>query len=805
MARIQGRIQSTLMKARDVRTSLNSEILGAMKVIKIQAWEENFRTKLLSLRNAELERLWRYFLTSGISVTIYSSAPLLVALATFAAFTALGETLDVATALTALALFDIIRFPMIMLPQIVNSIVEASVSVERIQDFLLSEEYSIVGEGSLKEKGEVWMNGSFVYDSKKPRVVPDSGGKGAGAQNSAGIKDLMQHHQRMMNEAIFDRSWEMLLLKAQLKDAEDKIKQLESEISPTHLVDGEEQSVGQGEKWSPASLLSLRRVRIHIKPGEFIAVVGGVGAGKSTLINSILGEGRPLFGSDLAVKGTMGAFLQTPFIMNETLRENILFGHTDPVDEERYQLALRVCSLRHDLKLLSHGDRTEIGEKGITLSGGQKARVALARALYFDADVYLLDDPLAAVDAHVGKDLFNKCIVDELLLGKSKMKIVKQNGGKMHGGEKDIRGRTDVLLGRSPSKLGADDDDYRSNRNATVILVTNAIQHLSHPMVDKIIVLEDGCVQETGSFVELSSNHNSRFAAFLKTMAETSSAARDHVPSDAGTAAKDYGGDEPEGAEPQRRRASSMISVENTKGDDSGGVMTIEEKVTGSVDRQVYLAWAKAGGGVSVAILILGMFIVVETINVSSKWWLTYWSQSGGSHAYFYLGIYALINFSAIFVTFFRLILFVRVGLRASCSMFEHLLDCVLEAPMSFFDTTPLGRIINRFSKDMYTVDEQLVVSSRSYFVTLLNVMSAIFVVMAVTPMFLIGLIPIMMFYVQKQRFFTMSYRELKRLDSVSRSPIYALLGETIDGVLTIRAFGAERSLSSRMVNMLDR
>ena len=168
---------------------------------------------------------------------------------------------------------------------------------------------------------------------------------------------------------------------------------------------------------------------MECKRGEMVAVVGGVGAGKSTLINSILGEGRPLTGTELAVKGKLGTFVQTPFIMNDTVRNNILFGHAAPlskeggeevVDEERYKLAVQVSSLSHDLKLLPHGDQTEIGEKGITLSGGQKARVAIARTIYHDADVYLLDDPLAAVDAHVGKDLFNKCIVDEMLLGKSK-------------------------------------------------------------------------------------------------------------------------------------------------------------------------------------------------------------------------------------------------------------------------------------------------------------------------------------------------------------------------------------------------
>ena len=411
------------------------------------------------------------------------------------------------------------------------------------------------------------------------------------------------------------------------------------------------------------------------------------------------------------VKGKIGAFLQTPFIMNETVRENILFGRVGPVDEERYQLALQVCSLSHDLKLLSHGDQTEIGERGITLSGGQKARVALARAVYHDADVYLLDDPLAAVDAHVGKDLFNKCIVNELLLGKSKVKESDQN-------DEQAKGWTDVLLGRSPSpsKQGSDGGNSRRGRNSTVILVTNALQHLSHPMLDRIIVLDDGCVQEVGSYAELSSNHNSRFSAFLKTISDTSTATIEQVPTDVvldGDDASDggldcgYGGDEPEvtkiiRAEPRRSRLGSITigstrrlntssrsadGEEDLTGTDSGVTMTVEEKVSGSVDRRVYIAWAKAGGGISVAMLILAMFVLVELLNVSSKWWLTNWSQSGGSRPFFYLEIYALINVSAIFATFFRLIFFVLVGLRASRSMFEKLLDVILEAPMSFFDT----------------------------------------------------------------------------------------------------------------------
>lgn len=390
------------------------------------------------------------------------------------------------------------------------------------------------------------------------------------------IGKLYQQNKRMMNEAILDRQWEMTLLKAQLLDAEETVEALQKKVHPELVCT----SQNEFKSWSPSSLLSLRRVCMHCKPGDFIAVVGTVGAGKSTLINSLLGEGRPLTGTELAYKGQLGVFLQTPFIMNDTVKNNILFGHlSDSIDEERYKLAIDVCSLSHDLKLLSAGDQTEIGEKGITLSGGQKARVALARAVYHDSDIYLLDDPLAAVDAHVAKDLFNKCIVDELLLGKNK---------------KDKKGT-------------ARTDNAKRGRNATVILVTNALQYLSHPMVDKIVCLNDGCVEEVGTYAELSSNANSKFASYLAVMAETGKVADDHNSTEEEDAivldddARSENGletaDEPEVAKivepspPNRksltRKLSSTIDKEEL---DSGGALMsdeFKERVIGSVNRQV--------------------------------------------------------------------------------------------------------------------------------------------------------------------------------------------------------------------------
>jgi ABC-type bacteriocin/lantibiotic exporter with double-glycine peptidase domain len=176
----------------------------------------------------------------------------------------------------------------------------------------------------------------------------------------------------MMQEAVLDRQWEMILLKAHLLDAEEKLHALQKQVQPELVCERGYSEV----QWSPSSLLSLRRVCMHAKPGQFIAVVGAVGSGKSTLINSLLGEGRPLTGTELAYKGRLGVFLQTPFIMNDTLKNNILFGHTTSgsSDEARYQLAIKICSLTHDLKMLSAGDQTEIGEKVGSLSSSLPSR-----------------------------------------------------------------------------------------------------------------------------------------------------------------------------------------------------------------------------------------------------------------------------------------------------------------------------------------------------------------------------------------------------------------------------------------------
>lgn len=599
-----GGIQKSLMAAKDNRVNVNSEVLGNMKVIKLQAWEEPFAVKLLELRETELKELWHYIVAQALSILLWSTTPLAVAMATFTTYILLGHKLEVASALTSLALFDILRFPLFMLPQVINRIVEASVSMDRIQSFLQCEEYVAPSKsaGSSKKDPDRRIsmeNATYCYESRKPRVVP-------GVDVDPMMKDLL------------DKQWEIQLLQSQLKEAERNLATLEQEKQGVieKQVDENEYTIDDYDtelQDTAPDLLCLKRINFSCKKGELVAVIGGVGCGKSSFVQAILGEIRQL-SSDAAtaVDGTISYFAQSPFILNDTVRRNILFGHARDdraVNEALYQTSLSSCALTHDLQLLGDaGDETEIGEKGITLSGGQKARVALARTVYHDADIAILDDPLAAVDAHVGSHLFQECILNQLLLN-----MQKENAEKR-----------------------------------TVVLITNALQYLSHPLVDRILVLQNGRIIEQGSYTELTNNQESVFSNFLSVMAESGVSPTtttgcgaaaglsidddDDVPattplkvvdqSDISHEHNDDDGFEEIMKDESTLSATSKTSVKKP----DGKLMTSEfkERVVGSVDKDVYLAWGKAAGGAWIPFVIVIVYGMVEVVNVLSKWWLTY-------------------------------------------------------------------------------------------------------------------------------------------------------------------------------------
>mmetsp|Transcript_53178 Transcript_53178/g.79395 ORF Transcript_53178/g.79395 Transcript_53178/m.79395 type:complete len:1217 (-) Transcript_53178:551-4201(-) len=834
VAGYMGRLQKQLMKAKDKRIEAHNEVFGSMKVIKIQGWEETFQERIEDLRKTELRQLFKYIMGRCLNYMLWTSVPLFIALATFATYVLLGNTLDVATALTALALFEILRFPLFMLPNIINSIVEASVSLSRIESFLLGEEQTLVGRGNLKDVGINIDSGTFVYDSKRPKMMDLNSSVTKNTKNDKKQGSLADIG---IAKELDDSKWELQLLRSQLADAENKIRELlkENDQDDNIAVDAiagtsEKDNDAGAEEMSAIThrLLSLRRIDFKCSQGELIAVVGAVGSGKSTLINSLLGDIRPVTG-EVSVNGKMAYFAQNPFVMNDTVKGNILFGsngtHTQrqlgsSTNVARYRTAIESCALEHDLEALPNGDMCEIGEKGVTLSGGQKARVAMARCVYHDADIYLLDDPLAAVDAHVGRHLFEKCIVDELILGK-----------------------------------GSVWSNRESTNRRIVILVTNALQYLRNPHVSRIVVLKNGAVEETGSYQELTSNPKKKvFKSFLSTFNESSyeNTAGDKeedivlvtedeegepsapiieldpdslpsptmkfksqkraslvrhlsmtLPEELPSPPKKGGRSRSHSTAPQPSFLESGRTVENSK---LSNTDELQERSIGNVNKDIYLAWLRAAGGIFLGVLIPLFYLGAEGLNVLSQWWLTYWSGHGDEVSQLkFLAIYAIINFSAVLAMFIRMVVVMTSGLRASDKLFSRMLDVTLKAPMSFFDVTPLGRIMNRFSKDIYTLDEQLPSSVSMYLSTVIKVLGVLVVISSVTPIFTACLIPIVVYYSIQQEFFKKTYRELKRLDSVSRSPIYALFQETLDGISTIRAFSAQSSLLERITLMLDK
>ena len=315
-----GRLQTKLMKAKDERVQVNNEVLGNMKIVKLQAWEGPFAKKLEELRSVELHCLFRYFLGRAFTFLTWSAVPLLISLATFTAYVLSGHALEVSSALTALALFDILRFPLFMLPNVINNMVEAGVALKRIHSFLTFPEHQPVSTGTLQQAGLEMVNATFVYDTKRPK--PDES-----LVNVKLAKDLTEIE------------WEHTLLTAQLANAERHLAQLE----------GKSHQGGNSD-----DLLSLCRINFFCGPGELIAVVGAVGAGKSTFLKGLLGEVRRLSGQ-VAVRGKVAYFPQTPFIMNDTVKGNILFGKEDH-DRELYDTAIAACALEHDLQLLPKGD-----------------------------------------------------------------------------------------------------------------------------------------------------------------------------------------------------------------------------------------------------------------------------------------------------------------------------------------------------------------------------------------------------------------------------------------------------------------
>ncbi|XP_010533091.1 PREDICTED: ABC transporter C family member 13 isoform X2 [Tarenaya hassleriana] len=481
--------------------------------------------------------------------------------------------------------------------------------------------------------------------------------------------------------------------------------------------------------------LTIKDVSLRVPKGSFVAVIGEVGSGKTSLLNSLLGEMRRVHGS-LLLNGSVAYVPQVPWILSGTVRENILFGKT--FDSERYFDTLRACALDVDISLMVGGDMAYIGDKGMNLSGGQRARLALARAIYHGSDIYLLDDVLSAVDAQVGRWILHNALLGPLVNEKTR------------------------------------------------IICTHNIQVISSATM--IVVMERGKVKWSGSPGDMPGSI---------CPINSSSNEFDMSPNVKGSA-----------CEPMHF-AKTEESLSAGKDDvnpmtEAQEIVEVEERKEGRVDPMVYKNYA-AFSGWFITVVIFVSAILMQASRNGNDLWLSFWVDKTGKRlthysTSFYLVVLCIFCFSNSLLTLVRAFSFAFGGLRAAVQVHSTLICKLINAPIQFFDQTPSGRILNRFSSDLYTIDDSLPFILNILLANFVGLLGIAVVLSYVQVLFLLLLLPFWYIYSKLQFFYRSTSRELRRLDSVSRSPIYASFTETLDGSSTIRAFKSEEYFLPRFI-----
>ncbi|XP_029433018.1 multidrug resistance-associated protein 1-like isoform X2 [Rhinatrema bivittatum] len=536
----------------------------------------------------------------------------------------------------------------------------------------------------------------------------------------------------------------------------------EDEIEPSNVdkicTSSNEIRIENGTfSWSAADSPCLRSININIPRGSLVAVVGHVGCGKTSLLSTLLGEMKKLEGH-VAVKDSVAYVPQQAWIPNATFKENVLFGRK--LEQNWYNAVLQACALLPDLKILPAGEETEIGEKGVNLSGGQKQRISFARAVYRKSDVYLLDDPLSAVDAHVGQHIFENVI-----------------------------GPRGLLQGK------------------TRVLVTHGISFL--PQVDTIIVMVDGRISEMGSYRELL-QQDGAFADFLQTFAtakqngcakdERDEKSSEEEPVDSYKNSSRNNADTP--------MKSVMTNEEKEKAAGVGKLTEADRAHTGRVKLAVYLEYCKVLGGFYLLLIML-LSVTQQTAASCYNYWIGLWADDpivNGTqqHTQLRLGVYSFLGIIQGFGLFATSAAVILGGVSVSRHLHSKLLHSVLRCPLSFFERTPSGNLTNRFAKEMDTIDTIIPHNLMMSIIVLLTILEILLVIAVATPLAAVTFLPLGLLYFFLQRFYLASSRQLQRLESVSKSPLYTQFNETLQGIGIIRAFGEQNRFIQATHTRLD-
>ncbi|XP_017000056.2 probable multidrug resistance-associated protein lethal(2)03659 [Drosophila takahashii] len=683
----------------DKRMRMMTEIISGIQVIKMYAWELPFERMVSYAREKEINTMRYMAYIKGLLSSFNRFLTRVSIFISLVLFVLLGKFLTAEVAFLITAYYNVVRTNMTaFFPLGITQTAETLVSIRRVQKFLLSE--------------EVETSDNKVDYTETGEDLPEAGEKLIGTTRSFITTEEPVHSKACLSICGLKAKWDT--------------------NAPDYTLSG---------------------VNLKIHPGTLLAIVGHTGSGKSSLIQAVLGELRAESG-EIKVNGSISYASQEPWLFSGTVRQNILFGQ--PMDRRRYYSVVRECALERDFELLPLKDKTIVGDRGASLSGGQKARISLARAVYREASIYLLDDPLSAVDSNVARHLFEHCMRGYL-------------------------------------------------RNRIVILATHQLQFLQQ--ADQIVIMDKGQISAVGTYEELLKS-GADFGSFLDNRENPEEPIEE--PSRTTCIAD----------ERRSSVKSALSNAESCLEEDpKEPVINLERKDVTRSGLGVYTDYFKAAGGLLPFVLVISVFLCAQGLASLGDYFLSPWvsgkrdngiqedptikpkSEDDAMHDIY---IFTLITVLTIVVTVKRSFLFYNLAMKASIRLHNSMFRGISRASMYFFNTNPSGGILNRFSKDMGQVDEVLPIIMMTVIQDFLSLAGNIVVISIVNPVYLIPALVIGVVFYHLRTFYLQTSRDVKRLEASTRSPVYSHFAASLTGLSTIRAFGAESILEAEFDSYQD-
>jgi ATP-binding cassette subfamily C (CFTR/MRP) protein 4 len=707
----------------DSRVSIMKEIINGIDILKMFTWEKHYAKAISTQRDSEVDQFSQSYQLRALTFVMYISSPLLIQFATFSAYAYAGNEVTSVKVFTSLSLFYLnLKTILLFVPGAIASTSEAVVAANRIENFLMLKEHAV-----------------FTTKLDLLQVSPLMPKELSGHHFSLHDYEAMPKRQNYDHQKVlvlFDHvstSWGF---------------EGDAGHSETIKLDTSKQQLNN-------PVFQLRDISLSVSRGELVIVVGAVGSGKSTLLHTLLSELLPSSGS-VNIHGTVAYCSQQSWIQSGTVLSNILLGR--PYNSELLHMAITSSCLDQDILHWPLGLDTEIGERGITLSGGQKARLSLARAVYDDADLYVLDDPLSAVDPKVANALFSLCIRDQLL-----------------------------------------------QRNKGVLLVTHQTQFL--PYADELVLLSEGRIVVKGSFDEIIASPEG--AALCSTQHESTSSA-----SLESTVTNPISAPPLSAKDTSNKTALRVVSNEAESKASVKMLINSEDNSTGKVALSDYWSFLTTNGVWRFALFALFIASAVAGMSLTN-WHLAAWvralSDAQNSHtfcgnasvcyqAYIYIGLLVF--------TVVALLIAISYAysylLLLSNSMHLKMVQGILRSPLNFFQANPSGRVLNRFSNDLGVMDSQLPLSFTEFIYYFIDCCASICIIAIVNPWVLISVGPILLVLHAVRKHYLISQREVKRIESMSRSPVQSHLVSTVYGLIIVRAYEVQAQFMATHHRLAD-